>query len=488
MWYWNSPFVVSDSDLKSLKEIGVKTLYVREATFTTDGKNLLTEFHEHWDSPSRGFKIVLVYNFDAGVIRHFGALSTDALISGISDGVEKTASLVKGHGLAISGIQFDFDCPTRLLSKYASLLGSVRSELVKRKLLTTGQSFSSTALQTWLKSPQYAELAKVTDFLAPQFYESRTGRTVESVAPIADVDGLGKGLALAEQNGTPFFAGIAAYGHALLYNSDGKLSGVYHGLQPSEALRHPSLEYRSVTPLTDQGKPANKTDFAGEDLLKVAAVEGDLNERGKGDTIAYLIPSAEMLKEQIDAVRAARATHCRGIILYRFPSESDEMALPLSTDALVMRGGKPAVNINGSVSSESVPWALIGGAATSDHSHAYRVKLRNTGNEPTRVSRDGASAMLLFSGEGIDAFGAGDFDAAYAGRFDEDKVFRGCAKQHANALLLLKFRLGPGQTVTSGPIATSGSGAVASELRWKVQAVGGFQTVVGQVAAPKVSK
>ena len=480
MWYWNSPFVVTDADLRSLKTIGVKTLYVREATFTTDGKSALTEFHEHWQSNPPGIKIVLVYNFDGGMIRHFGTLPNNSLVRDIAAGIGHTVDVVKSHGINPAGIQMDLDCPTRLLGKYAELLVALRTRLIADKTLADGQSFSATALQTWLGSDRYADLARASDFLAPQFYESRTGATIDTVAPIADLASLTRRVEKADANGRPFMVGLATYGHALLYDSKGNFAGMYHGMKPTDALRHPALRYDASVPMSDSGTAPSIAQYAGENVLKLTAVQSDLHGHGFGYHIAYIIPSPEMLERQIAAVAKARAEHCAGIILYRFPQSGDELSIPLDAVADTFAGRAARLGVRVQLTRRTVPWALIGASGAGTKSPAsFEVSACNTGTAPTLLAPDGLTVVVRLDSPGIERVDRGSFDEASVGILSQDGRFQKCAYAHADAVLLRKYQLLPRERIVSGGIEATVDDAQDASAEWRSRFDGGFSSLEG---------
>ena len=471
IWYWHSPFAVSASDLHDLSDIGVSTLYVRAATLPTDGVRVKTMIPQRWLSTANNMPVVLVFNFDAGLDSHFGKLPNSTMAPEIASDIQGESLAAEKKGINVSGVQMDIDCPTRLLPKYAELLGSVRGLLTSLGTLKKGRSFSATALQTWLTSPDgYRRVADACDFLTPQFYEGRVGRTVDSIQPIADIDRLSRGINAADSYGKPFYVGIATYGHALLYARQGRLAEMYHGMGPEDALRHPALQQVTASRAMS------------EEVLTLRAVKPDVNGHGLGDTIAYVLPTPETLAQQLKAFRDSDAPNCRGIILYRYPSAQDEMALPLSTVAAAMSNRKPAMGVVARASKRSVPWSLIG---TSSHAQsapaAYRVRLTMKGTSLTTASSDAMSVLMQFTGTGLDEADAGDFDICKTGRY-EDGQFTPCSPPHANAVYLVRFHALPGDSILSGDITTPADGPKLAEVQWEAKAPRGVMDESGTVA------
>lgn len=477
IWYWHSPYTLSANDVADLKRIGVDTLYVRAATFTTDGENLKSSIPQVWGKASRDFGVVLVFNFDAGLRSHFESLTVTKMASDMVNVVTATRRTAERKGVRVTGVQFDVDCPTRLLEKYALLLRQVRSQLSKRGALTKRDTFSATALQTWLASDGYGKLADVCDFMAPQFYEGRLGRTLDSVQPIADTHALANGLNRLSRFGKPYFVGVATYGHALLYDQRGHLANMYHGMGPADALRHPSLVQEKLAAMQENGAIANPKNYAGEDLLVLRATQADSRGRGNGFHIAYVIPTPRMLERQLGEIARNRDENCRGMILYRFPEPNDEMSLPLVTVAQRFRTDPKQKRIDAKIDvvTRSVPWALIG----PDHRSGqpprdFNLHLTATGTEPSLAAQDAAEAVVTFNRTGLEAAAPGGFDAAQTGVATNLDDFEPCAPAHANAVRFRCYHLLPGQLLRSGNIEVGENGPSPRRVYLRVRYSGGF--------------
>ncbi|HWD39424.1 MAG TPA: DUF3142 domain-containing protein [Fimbriimonas sp.] len=468
IWYWHSPFSISKDERKLLDHMGVSTLYVRAATFTTDGVRASTMMPEMWSSNSGGLPVVLVFNFDGGLDSHFGSLTNPPLADQIAAGIDKEWTRASKQ-VAVAGVQMDIDCPTRLLPKYADLLQQIRSKLSRR---LKGKSFSATALQTWLTSPSgYQRVADACDFLCPQFYEGRIGKTIDAVQPVADLGALTKGLQKADQAGKPFYVGIATYGHSLIYNPRGQLQGMYHGIGPEDALRHPSLKMEYERPITG----------GQEELLMLKAVKPDQNGRGLGSHIAYVIPTADSLKTQIETLKANLPANCQGLILYRYPGENDEFALPLRTVADVLQGKQPALDIKIKLNQRSEPWSMIGtGKHGKSAPQSFQVRLGSHGSSPTRATQGAVQLLMRFDKEGLDAVAQGDFDSVTVGREDQGN-FQPCALAHANAVLFQRSLLLPGQKLSTGEVSTPIDGPNLLRVQWKARAPSGVSDVSGML-------
>jgi hypothetical protein len=453
MWYWHTPFAVSPEEENVLADMGVGTLYVRGGTFGTEGDGAALKLPQRYERPPKGVRIVLVYNFDPDLLRQFEKISLERLRADISAAVLESRTLSQNAGIAVAGVQLDVDVPTRLLPRYADLLRSLRPQIGEGE-------FSITALPTWLDSKSFRQVCDAVDYVVPQFYEGRTGRTVDDLQPVGDPEALRRGLEKLARLGRPFRVGLPAYGHALLYDDEGKLSSMYHGLSLGDALRHPGLKFE-------------RSEFlpGGEDLLVLKAIAPGQDGRGLGFRIAYFAPTPAMVSEQVEIVRRRRPNNCLGIVFYRFAGPDQSLCLPLSSIAAALEGEEARVEMNLEIEERSLPWSLIAGEPAAVPARQLSVALTHQGNAPTFPSPEGIRVLLLFDRPGIVSARPGDYDAIDFGSF-EGGLFRPCGKARATAVLLRRFHMIPGQQLAPAAIELEPDGPNLLRASWHAKAVG----------------
>jgi hypothetical protein len=486
IWYWHSPFLITEQDRELLGEAGIGTDYVRTGTFTTDGKRVLLVLPQTWRSKPSGLKIVEVFNFDPGLLRHFGEFSVDSMAGDVTKRIAKAVGESRATGIEPSGIQLDIDCPTRLLPKYAQLLKAVRNGLANS--LPGKWSFSVTALPTWLSSSKFDLVAKEVDFVVPQFYENRVGRTLDTVKPVSDPVEVRTGLERLDRIGTPFFAGLPAYGHAMLFDRFGRLASMYPGLSAEDVLRHPSLQFQSTRPIDADGAVAREADYVGEDLLIVKAARADSNGHGKGDSIAYLLPSAEMVKRQLAIVDNEASEDCRGVIFYRFPELAETTSLPLESLVAALRKLPEKLDFEATPHAHAVPYALIGSkSAASLVPRELSVVVTATGNVATESQPDALTVLIQFDRPGIGELALGDFDSVDVGEVING-VFAKTGRARANAVLLRRSNALPGQKLKSGDIELLADGPTTVRIAWTAHGMGGYRTAKGSSPTRKLAE
>jgi hypothetical protein len=463
MWYWHTPFRVTDAERAELRKMGVTTLYVRAGTFTTDGRRAKVVLPQRWETKPGRLRVVLTLNFDPGLVSHLEEIPLRSLAADVGVGIDGALDQAKAAGIEAEGVQLDVDCPTRLLPRYAELLRAIRPHVPG--------SFSITALPTWLASDEVAEVADAVDFLVPQFYEGRTGRTVADLQPVSDAGSIRRGLARLKRLGRPCYVGIAAYGHAMLYDRAGRLAAMYRGLGPGDALRHPSLRFEAGGPLGE----------SGEDRLVLRAVHPDANGQGAGFRIAYTLPTPEMVRRQMDAFRASRPANALGMILYRFPEPGEAMALPLPSVRAALAGEAPKPSLRVRVATRAVPWAAIGASAPLRRTpRDVSLVAEIAGTTGTAAVPGAISLLVEFDRHGLEGIAPGDFDVARLGSVDPDGRFAPCPPARADAVLFQRHYARSGERLRSGAIELGADGPERARVRWSLRPPGGAAMVEGE--------
>lgn len=498
LWYWHVPFQLSKSERTQLDALGVRTLFVRTGTFRLDTatNTVRTSMPQIWKTGGQGIGIHLVFNFAPDLLHQFGKTDNGWLAQQVSREIGQAAVTAKQAGLQVAGVQLDFDCPTRLLEKYARLVREIRvAPAVK------GLTFSVTALPTWLNSggSGIVRLAEAIDFLAPQFYEGGIGRTVKEFQPISTVPTLARKLQAADRLGVPFYAGLPAYGHALVYDGTGKLLGAYHDMGVLDALRHPGLRTVQVAGVDPKGRPATRDTYIGED--RVELVPRDMHpddpgaheapDHGMGARPYYLVydcPTPLLLARNMDVLRADRPANCRGVILFRLPERGEAMTLPLVSIKAALNGAtlQPHLQIKAEVASS--PWEAIDtGSSAGRIAHTLTVTAMNDGTASTHLGPEAVEMRLRFDHPGIEEASPGGFDSVEGYFETPGRPPIRSSIPRANLLVYRALRLGAGERLKAGAIRLPPDGPGRCEGSWSAQGPGGFETVRGRIPATSLA-
>ncbi|MBX7131238.1 MAG: DUF3142 domain-containing protein [Fimbriimonadaceae bacterium] len=453
VWYWHSPF-------DGIEDLGIKQIFVRAATITCEEGHLLVpriqDFREVPKLPT-----TLVINLEASVVSQLSGLREEDIAAKVAEVYGSMKAKVVGKGGEVLGLQVDFDSPTSKLPQYEEILRGLRERIQPDDL-------SITALPTWLSSKEFNEVAKQVDYFVPQFYEGRLGKTLDDPGPISDLEGLRRGLMQADKVGVPYWAGIAGYGHAALYDSRGHLVGTYKELSPTEALAHPDLKLEDVYPADARMKPATASSWIGEDVLRFRAIRPDARGRGLGHTILYKVPSGALLSQQIAIVQAHRSSSLRGFIAFRYPQPMEQLALPAATLRDAFAGSKLAAKLEVKMETTRRPFGLIENPRDGKAANAVTIRITNVGNESTATAPRAIVLRLATTVPGIEVSDRSSFPCRL---FDDSGLRAGPGRARLAEFTIP--RLGPGQSAVLGPIVVSGEpNTVSTHLDWSEP--GGF--------------
>jgi hypothetical protein len=474
-WYWHTPYKIEAAEAAQLQAIEVKQLFVLAGTFKMQHDAVHMVMPQQWETATSTFGVHLVFHIDSTLIREFEKLPVETLAQSLGTSIYLACDNAARSGVRVVGVQLDFDCPTRLLERFGDLMHRLRPKL------RHGLQLSATALPTWYTSSSVDLLMKQVDFLTPQYYEPTISKTVDGTSTISSVSLLQHGLKAAGRHDYPFYAGIPAYGHALLYTDKGDLLGMYHDMSVTAAMQQPAFRLDRSFGADREAKPATSTNYVGEDMYDFEAVRPDEDGHGLGFHLVYDIPTPELLRSYMAALEAERPRNCRGVILFRCPEANEPSTLPITAIAATLAHRKPAPNLKVSVSSTAAPWAVVESGMKVDHvPHDVMITVTNTGDAATFIAKDAVTVYLQFDSVGFDTIEQGDFDSAetlYSYNAAAGSAVK-ASSLRSNTIRAYRCYLAPGETARIGPIETQ---AANVHGKWSVIGAGKLQTYRGEI-------
>ena len=265
--------------------------------------------------PPKGIKLHLVYNTTRPVLEQLESIHPHALANEIVTSFRLDSERARRDGADVRGLQLDIDFPTRLLSRYEQTVSAIRPQL------QPGTELSITGLPTWMDSPALNGVLKNVDFWVPQFYGGEIPKQSSQIIPISSPESVTYFVNKARLIDKPFYAGLAAYSVALLYNASGSLISLRGDINPAVVVSHPSLE------LIDQRSfPSTERRFAFR--ARTDDIIDGLNMRA-GDVLVIDLPSSESLRIASRIVRRLAGKKLLGICVFRLPGKDDPATLTL---------------------------------------------------------------------------------------------------------------------------------------------------------------
>ncbi len=485
LWYWNAPFHLSTAECEQLKALNVRALFVHAGTIERGEYGVCATLPQVWQSSPNAPTAHLVFNFDYSMVRHFSEIDNAATAKVVADAAKQARAKAESVGLKVVGLQIDFDCATRSLPKYADLLTRIRAALGRPAL-----KLSITALPTWYDSGDLGAVLDAVDFAAPQYYEANLSESLTRFAPVSDLQAAARGLAKAERFGKPFYAGLPAYGHALMTDETGRVLGLYREMTADEATRHPAFQFVRAFAADRSGQPATAQTTIGENLADFIAIRNARDGRGRGYHLIYDLPTPELLARHLALIEKNRPANCRGVILFRYPEPGATMTLPLPAIAAALQKRTALPDLKVTVQSVASPWELIEtGRKANRPPFDVTVTVTNCGASDTFFAPDGLTLALTLDRPGINEIAAAAFDRAetFAANSDAAGAAVRCSPARANVLKLTKWRLAPNETARIS-LRLPADAATTLRGNWTLRNPDGLTTRTGETHADLSTK
>lgn len=234
-WSWRAEAPSQSEVERAAAETGARTLFLRAGQFELKSGGVGRVRAVAGPMP-RGVELHLVYNATPRLLSEFEHLDEKALAASAVETFRADSARASRDGARVAGLQLDLDVPTRLLARYRDVLRETRFAL------PAGVRLSVTGLPTWMGSKELPGVLGEVDFWAPQFYGAEIPATADRVIPISSPLGVARGVERARELGEPFYAGLAAYGQAIVYDARGRLVELRGDLDPARVASDGNLE------------------------------------------------------------------------------------------------------------------------------------------------------------------------------------------------------------------------------------------------------
>ncbi|HWS89315.1 MAG TPA: DUF3142 domain-containing protein [Pyrinomonadaceae bacterium] len=340
-WSWRTEAPSQKEVERAAAETGARTLFLRAGQF--DLKSWRVERVRAVEGVMpRDVELHLVYNATPRLLEEFGRVDEKELSAAFAETLRADSARAERDGARVSGLQIDFDVPTRLLARYGRVLRETRFAL------PAGVKLSITGLPTWMESRALKGVLAEVDFWAPQFYGAEIPATADRVIPISSPSDIKRDAARARELGKPFYAGLAAYGHAIVYDARGQLAELRGDLDPALVASNANLEL--------VGRRAHRAGVEGDGARSGApppAGEWRYVFRARADTVldglavragervVLEVPGSESLRAGVRGVREAAGDKLLGICLFRLPTRGDATTLRLKEIAAALADREP---------------------------------------------------------------------------------------------------------------------------------------------------
>ncbi|HEX7317399.1 MAG TPA: DUF3142 domain-containing protein [Pyrinomonadaceae bacterium] len=343
-WSWRTEAPTQNEVERAAAETGARALFLRAGQFDLKAWRVERVRAVEGVMP-RGVELHLVYNATPRLLSEFGRVDEKELSAAFVETFRADSARALRDGARVAGLQIDFDVPTRLLNRYARTLRETR------RALPADVKLSITGLPTWMESRELAAVLVEVDFWAPQFYGAEIPATVDRVIPISSPSDVARDVARARELGEPFYAGLAAYGHALVYDARGRLVELRGDLDPARVASDANLELVGRRAfgagVEGDGARVGAAPPAGEwryvFRARTDTVLDGLTVRA-GEQVVIEMPGSESLRAGVRGVREAAGDKLLGVCLFRLPTRGDATTLGLKEITAALRDREAEVS------------------------------------------------------------------------------------------------------------------------------------------------
>jgi len=332
-WTWHSQMPSQEAMSMAVDHTAARTLFIRAGQIDYESGEV-QRIRAVSGSFPQDIDVHLVYNATKTCLAAFEKIDPSALADAVASAYAEDSRRAPDDDAHPVGVQLDFDVPTRLLSRYTSVLRALRP------LLPSNMKLSITGLPVWMDSSELNETLAAADFWIPQFYGARIPERIDRAQPISSSRLVAAEVARARRMNRPFYAGLAAYGYAIQYAPDGSLIALRGDLDPALVANNEDLKLISRGPFEQTIGAPKPGEWRYVYRARTDTVVAGTTIR-KGDSLMLDLPTAESLRATARAAREQGGDRLLGICLFRLPQPSDATTLSIGEVAAALADRQP---------------------------------------------------------------------------------------------------------------------------------------------------
>ena len=424
-WAWLT-WAPSEAEVQNaVAAVNAKAIFLRAGQFDLKNGEVERIRPALGDVP-KTTEVHFVYNGTSKFLNEFEGTDTGKLAGTVAETYRADLERARKNNVEVGGLQLDLDVPTRLLPRYAELLRRVR------ELLRPESALSVTGLPTWADSDDIHEVLQAVDFWIPQCYGAKIPTRVDKHIPISSATEIERTIAKIRKLEKPFYAGLSAYGYAILYDENGDLVELRGNIDPDAVIHNSDLE------LIDKrsfGRGSEPSEVRYEYRAKKGVVVEGLIIRAR-ETLVFDVPTSASLRASARAVRENAGSGLLGICLFRLPTAEDKTTLSLNEIAAALTDKQTTIGADISVERVSERQLRLTAKTTGTADMAYADDALTVDLDVPAGSVNGAAAFVGFK--------------AYETlcRSSRIELPRPCSSRRANVLRLNAASSNPSAAIT----------------------------------------
>ncbi|MEO8352350.1 MAG: DUF3142 domain-containing protein [Chthoniobacteraceae bacterium] len=349
-WVWHRTTRLTDTETTELDEQGVKFLYWQAGELTAKAAGWVwsrAPLNVSELAPKR--RVIPTVRLESDVSDPFQPSS-----------VVELRTMLRQTAAGGTALQIDYDCPDRLLDRYAETLAELRRDFPQ---------LSITALAHWVRRAEWPRLAAAVSEVAPMFYDLQADPTglPPLPPPLLDPDQFKDALDPWSRCGIRWRAGLPNFARLTVFDRTGLSRGQIANWMWPQLVFHRHL--RAVQPTA-----LGMTAFRVGENTKVARTSVLAGETVVSRTVDR--------KSLALASRQAMAAGADGIIYFRLPDGTDPAGRSLSDLGALQTSDDPRLELRPcgrdrvalrNVSKVDLPPRLTGARGDRDRGYALEI-------------------------------------------------------------------------------------------------------------------
>ena len=331
-WAWRNQSPDLDDVKRAFAAANGTTLFLRAGQIDLQEGSIQRIRPVIGDLP-REVEIHFVYNATRRFLNGWDQIDPNLIAASIADTYRLDATVAKNAKIVPMGIQLDMDVPTRLLPKYAQVLKNLRAMLPRETKI------SITGLASWTTSRFIESVLSNVDFWIPQCYGTSIPTNLDQKVAISNSAEVERTVKAARRLNKPFYAGLSAYGYAILYSKQGEILEIRGDIDPALIGKDPRFEIVESDAPNGKNQAVSPQYFyrANTDLV----LDGLIIE--PGEILLVELPSTASLRSHARLVRQFAGEMLLGICIFRLPTNEDSTSLTIGEVASALSDTDVAV-------------------------------------------------------------------------------------------------------------------------------------------------
>lgn len=435
-WIWHSNASINSEQQKTLKKLKVKTLYLKAGEFEIKNDKAIF-FNHQLNIRKRDFikyKITLVYTFGSQFRKEFTILNNLRIQEFIKNTIIKNINQFVKDNILVQGIQIDFDGPESKVKEYLGLIKYLKHNIQE------DYELSCTVLFSWIKNQNFIKLIHSVDYYVPMLYFYESHDNINTFKPLIEYNKFKLMLNTFKLFQKKYYLGLPTFGNCYIYNPDQQIKYLDNQIKIDYLLEN-NFQYILNIKTYPYNKNINYENIYHFNLLSPLYLKNYIIPAGWH--IIFDTITIQGLKKYYSNVTKHSDKNLKGVILFRFPKQQDNLVLSLkSIEKSII---KPELNWQKNINIE------IKILEDTKEYIIFKIILKNQSETSSILDKENQFIQFRIQEASIESIDMGEFDRLSYGVGKNDAIQLSSIKR-ASVIRLYEYYLNNNETVETGRI------------------------------------